>query len=79
MIVTPRQNFTQTALTHLSLQNMQEKYSIVPLDGADIGKLIDKTSSDGRMLSLRRLIIDADEEARLGRRRLPRKWSSSEE
>lgn len=78
ILVTPRPNFTQTAITHLSLQNMQEKYSIVPLDGADVGKLTMKTSPEGRMIALRRIITDADEEARLGRTRLPKRWSSTE-
>ena len=78
MIVTPSQNFTQTSLTHLSLQNMQEKYSIVALDGADIGKLLNKAQSEGRMIALRSIIMDADEEARRGRSRLPSRWSSKE-
>jgi len=71
IIVTPRQHFTQTALTHLNLQNMQEKYSVVSLDGADIGNLEKKAQSDSRMLALRSIIMDADEEAKRGRSRLP--------
>lgn len=78
VIATPRQNFTQTALTHIALQNMQEKYSIVSLDGADIGKLVNKTRSDGRMLLLRSIIADSDEDARRGRTRLPKRWSGGE-
>ena len=77
MIVTPSQNFTQSALTHLALQNMQEKYSIVPLDGADIGKLEKKGSVEERMRALRNIITDADEEAKRGRQRLPKRWSDN--
>lgn len=77
MIVTPRPHFTQTALTHLNLQNMQEKYSVVSIDGADIGNLEKKAHSEGRMRILRNMIIDADEEAKRGRSRLPKRWSES--
>ncbi len=77
LIVTPRQHFTQTALTHLNLQNMQEKYSVVSLDGADIGNLEKKAHSEGRMTALRNMIMDADEEAKRGRSRLPKRWSNS--
>jgi len=73
ILVTPRPNFTQTALTHLSLQNMQEKYSIVSLDGADIGKLVSRAQAESRMRTLRAFITDADEEARRGRSRLPKR------
>jgi len=57
---------------------MQENYSIVSLNGPDIGKLLKKSQPESRMISLRGMIMDSDEEARRGRARLPKRWSGND-
>lgn len=65
-IVTPHR-FTPTAMNAMGLQNEQENYSVIPLDGGDIYVFENAEATKDRLDEFQDKVRQAEEESRQGR------------
>lgn len=65
-IVTPHR-FTQTAINAMALQNEQENYVVIPLDGGDIYVLENAPAPKDRLDEFQDKVRQAEEESRRGK------------
>lgn len=72
--------FTQAGINAMGLQNEQESYSVIPLDGGDIHVLENARDAKDRLDELQDKVRQAEEETRRSKiRRAAREWGEETE